>query len=94
MQQTPMATVDDGLMDLTIIKKMSKFSILRKFRLLYSGEIYSLSSVLFKQCHTIEIESLPKTRVEIDGEAVGESPLKFSIVPKSIKVVVGTSFKI
>ncbi len=94
MQQTPKASVDDGLIDLTIIKKMSKLSVLRKFRLLYTGGIYSLPSVLFKQCHSLEIISSPNTRIEIDGEAVGESPLKFSVVPRSIKVVVGTSYKI
>ena len=94
MQQTPNATVDDGLMDLTIIKKMSKFSVLRKFRLLYSGEIYSLPSVIYKQCSSIEIFSNPFSRVEIDGEAVGESPLKFTVVPRSVRVLVGSSYKI
>ncbi len=93
MQQTPNAAVDDGLMDLTIIKKMSKFRILRKFKMLYSGTIYTLPSVLYKQCKSIEIETCPHTRIEIDGEAVGESPFKFSLVSKSIKVVVGSSFK-
>ena len=39
MQQTPYAAVDDELMDLTIIRKMSKLRIIRNFRLLYSGNI-------------------------------------------------------
>ena len=30
---------------------------------------------------------------EKDGEAVGTSPFKFALVPKSIKVVVGSSYK-
>lgn len=93
MQQTPKASVDDGLMDLTVIKKMSKLNILRKFKLLYSGHIYTLPKVLFEQCQTIEIQTFPQSRIEIDGEAVGVSPFKFSLVPRSIKVVVGPTFK-
>jgi YegS/Rv2252/BmrU family lipid kinase len=92
MQQTPNAAVDDGLMDLTIIKKMSKYKVLRNFRLLFSGSIYQIPKVIFKQCREIEIKTDPETRIEIDGEAVGTSPFKFSLVPKSIKVVVGKGY--
>lgn len=92
MQQTPNAAVDDGLMDLTIIKKMSKYKVLRNFRLLFSGSIYQIPKVIYKQCRTIEITTDPETRIEIDGEAVGTSPFKFSLVPKSICVVVGPGY--
>ena len=92
MQQTPNAAVDDGLMDLTIITHMSKIKVLRNFNMLFSGKIYSLPSVLFRQCKTIEINTNPETRIEIDGEAVGTSPFRFELVPKSIRVVVGHSY--
>ncbi|MCQ2116859.1 MAG: diacylglycerol kinase family lipid kinase [Bacteroidales bacterium] len=94
MKQTPQAKVDDGLMDLTIIRKMSKLKIIRNFRLLYSGSIYDVPDVLFTQAKKIEIETNPSTRIEIDGEAVGESPFTFELVPGSIRVVIGPHFKI
>ena len=94
MQQTPNASVDDGLMDLTIIKNMSKFNIIRNFKMLYSGNIYNYPKVLFAQAKTISIDTYPETRVEIDGEAVGSSPFYFELVPKAIRVVVGIEFKI
>lgn len=93
MQQTPNATINDGLMDLTIIKKMSKLKVITNFKKLYSGKIYSLPKVLFKQCKTIQITTNPETRIEIDGEAVGSSPFEFTLVPNSICVVVGDSFR-
>ena len=92
MQQTPNALVNDGLMDLTIIRKMSKFRVLRNFKLLYSGNIYSNPKVIFTQAKEIEISTIPETRIEIDGEAVGFSPFTFELVPHSIRVVVGTSY--
>ncbi len=93
MQQTPNALVNDGLMDLTIIRKMSKLRVLRNFRLLYSGNIYSNPKVIFTQAKGIEISTVPQTRIEIDGEAVGFSPFSFELVPHSIRVVVGSSYK-
>ncbi len=92
MQQTPYAAVDDELMDLTIIRKMSKLRIIRNFRLLYSGNIYTIPKVIHTQCKKIEIETWPESRIEIDGEAVGTSPFSFELVPHAIKVVVGTNY--
>ena len=94
MQQTPEASVDDELMDLTIIRKMSKLRIARNFKLLYTGNIYTVPKVLHKQCKRIEIESWPESRIEIDGEAVGTSPFVFELVPHAIKVVVGVNYVI
>lgn len=92
MIQTPNASFDDGLLDLTIIKKMSKFRVIRNFKLLYSGNIYTMPRVLFTQAKKIEIRTIPDTRIEIDGEAVGTSPVTFELVPRSIRVVVGVNF--
>ena len=94
MQQTPEAEFDDGLMDLTIIKKMSKLRIIRNFKVLYSGNLYSIPKVLHTQAKKIEIETWPETRIEIDGEAVGTSPFIFELVPQCIRVVVGPNYKI
>lgn len=92
MQQTPYAAIDDELMDLTIIKKMSKLRIIRNFRLLYSGNIYSIPKVIHTQCQKLEIETWPESRIEIDGEAVGTSPFTFELVPHAIRVVVGVNY--
>ena len=92
MQQTPYAAVDDELMDLTIIRKMSKLRIIRNFRLLYSGNIYSIPKVIHAQCKRLEIETWPESRIEIDGEAVGTSPFTFELVPHAVKVVVGVNY--
>ncbi len=93
MLQTPKAMVDDGLLDLTVIKKMSKFNVIRNFKSLYSGDIYSIPKVLHAQAHNVKVETWPETRIEIDGEAVGTSPFEFNVVPHAIRVVVGLEYK-
>lgn len=92
MQQTPYALFDDGLMDMTVIRKMSKLKIMRKFKYLYSGNIYAVPGVMHLQAKKIEIETWPESRIEIDGEAVGNSPFCFELVPHGIRVVVGPGF--
>lgn len=94
MQQTPNASVNDGLMDLTIIKKMSKFNVMRNFKMLYTGKIYDHPKVIFTQAKKLEIVTSPVGRIEIDGEAVGETPAVFELVPRAIRVVVGLSYSI
>ena len=94
MQQTPYALFDDGLMDMTVIRKMSKLKIMRKFNLLYSGNIYAVPGVMHLQAKKIEIQTWPESRIEIDGEAVGNSPFCFELVPHGIRVVVGPGFAV
>jgi len=88
MNQMPNAVIDDGLLDITVIKRVNKFSVLRHFRKLYNGKLYNYSKVLAAQGKYITIETWPESPIEIDGEAMGYSTFIFELVPKSIKVVV------
>ncbi len=94
MDQMPAAKIDDGLMDITMIKRMQKLMIMKNFRYLYSGRIYDNPKVMHEQAKKIEIETWPPSRIEIDGEAMGYSPFTFELIPGSIKVVVGPKFVI
>jgi YegS/Rv2252/BmrU family lipid kinase len=93
MMQLPQAEIDDGLFDMTIIKKMNKLKILTNFKKLFNGKIYKLSNILPLQGKRIEIVSTPETTIEIDGEALGYCPFTFELIPQSISVVVGENYK-
>jgi len=88
MNQMPNAVIDDGLLDITVIKRVNKFNVLRHFRKLYNGNLYSYSKVIAAQGKNITIETWPESPIEIDGEALGYSTFTFELMPKSIKVVV------
>ncbi len=40
------------------------------------------------QCHTVHIESTPPLPVQVDGDVIGTLPMTFSIVPRSLSVIV------
>lgn len=92
MEQMPFARTDDGLMDITVIRQMRKFIMVRDFSKLYSGRIFENKGVLHTQAKVIDIESSPPSRIEIDGEIMGYSPFRFELIPHCIKVVVGPKF--
>ncbi|MDR2125863.1 MAG: diacylglycerol kinase family lipid kinase [Prevotellaceae bacterium] len=93
MLQLPQAEIDDGLFDITVIKKMSKLKIIKHFKKLFNGKIYKLPGVVSLQGKRIEINSKPETPIEIDGEALGYCPFVFELIPQCINVVVGKNYK-
>lgn len=92
MQQTPMAVADDGLMDLTVIRRIGKLAVFYHMKSLYNGNIYRVPRTMFLRGSKMRIETYPESNIEIDGEALGYSPFEFTVIPKAIKVIVGEKF--
>ena len=81
-----------GKMDLTIIKEISKLRVVRNIKLLYEGNLYSVTDMFHSRCRKIEIESTPESRLQIDGEAVGTSPFSFELQPGALRIVVAEDY--
>ncbi|MDD2197375.1 MAG: diacylglycerol kinase family lipid kinase [Bacteroidales bacterium] len=92
MLQVPNALPDDGLFDITVIKKIRKFNVVRNIFRLYNGTILNHPKVLGYQGKSIAISSKPPLSLEVDGESLGTSPFTFSIAPQNIRVIVGAEF--
>ena len=88
MRQLPSAIPDDGIFDLSIIGKISRLKVMRSVNKLYDGSYVKLPEVVTYTGKAITIESEPKCRVEADGEALGESPFRFEMLPLSINVII------
>jgi YegS/Rv2252/BmrU family lipid kinase len=88
MKQLPQAVPDDGLFDLTVIRKISWMKALRALPGLYDGSFVGLPEVSTDTGKIIEVHSEPKCWLEADGEALGESPFRFEILPRALNVVV------
>ena len=92
VQQLPDAVADDGLLDITMIKPLHWWHILFRIRRIYNGTIYSIGHVLYAQGEKIRIESSPETPLEIDGELLGGTPVKFNVRHREVRVIVNRSF--
>lgn len=86
MKQLPNAIVNDGLLDVTVIKKITKWTVIKELKNLYDGTFLSHPKVDAWQDTTISFAE-NKLKIETDGESVGEGPKDFSILPKTLRVI-------
>lgn len=91
MMQLPDAVPDNGKFDITLIKKASKFKVITNIKNLYDGSFVKIPEVETFTGKKIEIIARPKHSVflEADGESLGNSPLEFNIIPKSVCLISG-----
>jgi diacylglycerol kinase family enzyme len=89
MKQVPFAIPDDGLLDVTLIKKTSKWMVVRYARKLFDGSLVDLPMVDTYKGEIIRIRSTGKVFLETDGESLGHSPFIFEVLPRCIRIVTG-----
>jgi YegS/Rv2252/BmrU family lipid kinase len=87
MMPLPDAKADDGLFDLTVIKKIARWDVIRSIKQLYDGSIVRHPKVVTYQGKNIKISSNTNIFLETDGESLGHTPMVFEIVPRSICVL-------
>lgn len=92
MTQTPNAIADDGLFDLTVIPNMNRIRLFRRFRVVYTGNIYDIPKISLFRGGRIRIEAERPIRLELDGEILGFSDFEFQIVERALRVVVSEKF--
>ena len=87
MKIAPKAKLNDGLVDLLLIKKASRFRLLKLMPKLFSGDHIHDDNVEYNQVKKIIFTSQNKNKLNIDGEIKGESPFKLEMIPKGIEIL-------
>jgi len=90
MKQLPYAIPDDGLFDVSVIKAVKKRIIFRNIPRVYDGSHVKLPFVNTHRGSEILLTGLsgPIPDLETDGESLGQGPFRFSVIPKSLNVIV------
>ena len=81
------ADIRDGLLDLVIINRKKPWDIIV---LIFSFTLGKLNRYLrseYYQTKEADIYSDHKMQVQVDGEVLGEAPVKVKIIPKSLNVI-------
>ena len=83
----PGASVDDGVMDIGILRRMTRRGVLRAFSLLKrDGRHVYLPDVTYHRFKTLRIETDHPTAINIDGENVGTTPLEMTVLPAALRI--------
>lgn len=96
----PKAKLDDGLLDLSLIKKVTRFTFLRLVGKYKKGthlkSRLGKKVVSYRQLHSVELKFPTDTNVCVDGEIFKATELKITVLPNAVRFLlpVGTVKKI
>jgi len=88
MKVTPRAALDDGLLDICLVSKMSKLKLLCWVPTIFFGQHLRLKEVEYFQARQIEIEAERKLDLYADGDYAGQTPVEIGLIPKGLRVIV------
>ena len=86
MKVTPDAKVDDGLLDVLVVRALPRLSFLRIFPRVFKGEHLSDSRVSIHRARRVRIES-EGVVAYADGERFGLLPVTIEVVPGALRIL-------
>jgi diacylglycerol kinase (ATP) len=86
MLVTPNAKVDDGLLDVLIVQKLSRLSFLRIFPRVYKGEHITDHRVSITHAKHVIVDA-DNISATADGETLGPLPAEIHVVPGALLVL-------
>lgn len=84
----PRASMDDGLLDICVVRSISKLKVLFCLPIIYFGGHTRLKEVDYFRADKLAIGSRPPLEVYADGEFVCDTPVEIGLVPKALRVIV------
>jgi len=88
MKIAPQAQIDDGKLDICIVRAMGRFKLFCLFPTVFFGEHLGFREVEYAQTATARLETESPLDVYADGEYVCQTPVEFSVARNALKVVV------
>jgi YegS/Rv2252/BmrU family lipid kinase len=86
MNVAPLAAVDDGLFDITLVQELSRWEVLKSLRRLFDGTLLTHPKVIALREPEARVDAGP-VPVEADGELIGHAPVRFTLLPRALRVL-------
>ena len=83
----PKAKIDDGLLDITLLNKLSRVGLLKAFPKVFTGEHVNLPEVETFTAKHIKITTDPPKVLTPDGELIGITPVEIECLHNDIEVL-------
>jgi YegS/Rv2252/BmrU family lipid kinase len=81
------ARIDDGMLDVLIFKNLGYLDIVRYLQAIVLGNHTALSDVEYFQTAQVRVTSTGPVPVEVDGDVIGNLPVTFKVIPRSLRVL-------
>ena len=88
MLAAPYAEVDDGFLDILIIRAQNKFALLSLMPKVIAGKHIDHPAVKMLKVRKAKITTTPAQPLNIDGDVSGLTPAEIEVLPRALKVLV------
>jgi diacylglycerol kinase (ATP) len=87
-QIAPKASIDDGLLDIILIKERPAAELALLAAQMALGHHLSSDAIVFRRAAKVTVNSRPGMWFNVDGELVGNDPAAFEVLPRALQFVV------
>ena len=84
----PLAQINDGLIDVIVLRKAGRLKLLSLFTKIFKGGHVGDPAVQYYQVKEFSIVPLEDHILNIDGELVGNTPIHVKMMPGAVQVLV------
>ncbi len=88
MKMAPRAKLDDGKIDLIVVKGATRIQMLKLFPKVFDGSHIESNLVDYYQAKTFELIPEHDDLLDIDGELTGTTPFKVEMISKAINIFI------
>ena len=88
MKIAPQAKLDDGKLDICIVRDMGRFKLFCLFPTVYFGRHLIFGEVEYAQAETAKLETAYPLDIYADGEYICQTPVEFSVARGALQVIV------
>ncbi|PYP90735.1 MAG: hypothetical protein DMG65_10590 [Candidatus Angelobacter sp. Gp1-AA117] len=83
----PKAALDDGKLDICLVRRMNKMKVLCCLPTIYFGAHLRLREVSYFQAPSARLDTRPRLELYADGEYICDTPVEISVAPGALKVI-------
>jgi YegS/Rv2252/BmrU family lipid kinase len=88
MLAAPNADMDDGLLDVLVVKSMPKIKLASLISKINTGQHIDHPAVEMLKIRTFKIDATPTQPLNVDGDIRGATPAEIRVRPRALKVLV------
>lgn len=88
MRIAPRALLDDGQLDVCLVRRVGAVRLLRLFPKVYRGRHLDLEEVSYFQSDSVRLEADRELDVYADGEYVGQTPVQVRALRGAMRVII------
>jgi diacylglycerol kinase (ATP) len=87
LQIAPMASIDDGMLDLCLFRERSKLAFVGQWLLVLMRKQLEDPHFTYVRARQVRVECKPPAAVQLDGDYFGRTPVEIRVLPGAVRII-------